>query len=64
MRTTLNIDDQLLAKAKKITGLTGKSALVQEGLRALIERENARRLAGLGGSQPNFQSIPRPRSKA
>lgn len=64
MRTTLNIDDQLLAKAQKITGVTGKSALVQEGLRALIERESARRLAGLGGSQPNFQSIPRRRGKA
>ena len=64
MRATLNIDDQLLAKAQQITGVTGKSALVQEGLRALIERESAKRLAGLGGSQTNIQSIPRRCGKA
>lgn len=64
MRTTLNIDDQLLAKAQQITGITGKSELVQEGLKALIERGGTKRLAGLGGSQPNFQSIPRRRGKA
>lgn len=59
MRTTLNIDDQLLAKTQQITGITGKSALVHEGLKALIERESAKRLARLGGSQPNLQAIPR-----
>lgn len=64
MRTTLKIDDQLLAKAQQITGVTGKSALVNEGLKALVERESAKRLARLGGSQPNLQSIPRRRSKA
>ena len=64
MRTTLKIDDQLLAKAQQITGVTGKSVLVQEGLKALIERESAKRLARLGGSQPNIQSIPRRRGKA
>ena len=64
MRITLNIDDQLLAKAQQITGVTGKSVLVHEGLKALIERESAKRLAGLGGSQPNLQSIPRRRIKA
>lgn len=64
MRTTLNIDDHLLAKAQQIAGVTGKSALVQEGLKALIERESAKRLAGLGGSQTNIQSIPRRRGKA
>lgn len=64
MRATLNIDDQLLAKAQQITGLTGKSELVQEGLKALIERESAKRLAGLGGNQTNIQFIPRRRGKA
>lgn len=64
MRTTLKIDDQLLAKAQEITGMSGKSVLVQEGLKALIERESAKRLARLGGSQPNLQSIPRRRGKA
>ena len=64
MRTTLKIDDQLLAKAQQITGVTGKTVLVHEGLRALIERESAKRLARLGSSQPNLQSIPRRRGKA
>ena len=64
MRTTLKIDDQLLAKAQQITGGTSKSVLVHEGLKALIERESAKRLARLGGSQPNLQRIPRRRSKA
>ena len=50
MRTTLNIDDQLLAEAQRITGVSEKVALVREGLRALIERESARRLARLGGA--------------
>ena len=50
MRTTLNIDDELLGEAQRITGVKEKSALVREGLRALIERESARRLARLGGS--------------
>lgn len=59
MRTTLNIDDQLLEKAKKISGLTEKVALVREGLKALIERESARRLAKLGGSEPQLQPTPR-----
>jgi Arc/MetJ family transcription regulator len=61
MRTTLNIDDQLLAEAQRITGMTEKAALVREGLRALIERESARRLAKLGGSEPQLQPIPRRR---
>lgn len=63
MRTTLKIDDQLLAKAQQVTGVTGKTVLVHEGLKALIERESAKRLARLGGSQPNLQSIPRRRVK-
>lgn len=62
MRTTLNIDDQLLAEAQRVTGMSEKVALVREGLRALIERESARRLARLGGSEPQLQPIPRRRS--
>jgi len=54
MRTTLAIDDELLARAQAYTGLHEKSALVREALKALIERESARRLARLGGSQPEL----------
>ena len=59
MRLTLNIDDELLARAQEVTNITAKPALVREALRALIERESARRLAKLGGSQAGLQSIPR-----
>ena len=59
MRTTLNIDDQLLDEAQRITGMTEKAALVREALRALIERESARRLARLGGCEPQLRSAPR-----
>ena len=52
MRTTLALDDDLLATAERYTGLKEKSALVREALRALIERESARRLAALGGLKP------------
>lgn len=62
MRTTLNIDDQLLDEAQRITGMSEKAALVREGLRALIERESARRLARLGGSEPQLESVPRRQS--
>jgi Arc/MetJ family transcription regulator len=62
MRTTLNIDDRLLDEAQRITGVTRKSALVREGLKALIERESARRLARLGGSEPQLKPIPRQQS--
>jgi len=54
MRTTLALDDDLLAKAQAFTGLSEKSALVREALKALIERESARRLARLGGSEPDL----------
>ena len=64
MRTTLNIDDDLYAKAVALTGVKEKSALLREGLNALIERESARRLAQLGGSQPTLESIPRRQSDA
>ena len=62
MRTTLNIDDALLSKAQAITGITAKTELVRVALKALVERESARRLANLGGSQPDMQPIPRRRS--
>ena len=59
MRTTLNINDELLAEARRVTGLNEHIALVREGLRALIERESARRLAKLGGSEPQLNSVSR-----
>lgn len=62
MRTTLNIDDELLTQAQQLTGVAEKTALVREGLRALIQRESARRLARLGGSEPQLQAIPRRQS--
>jgi Arc/MetJ family transcription regulator len=55
MRTTLALDDDLLGKAAGLTGLREKTALVREALVALIERESARRLARLGGSEPDFE---------
>jgi Arc/MetJ family transcription regulator len=58
MRTTLNIDDRLLAEARDMTGLAEKTALVREALKALIERESARRLARLGGGEPQLQPVP------
>ena len=63
MRTTINLDDRLLAEAQQITGVTERTALIHEGLRALIERESARRLARLGGSEPGLQPIPRRRAE-
>ena len=64
MRTTLALDDELVAKAQAFTGLKEKSALVREALKALIERESARRLALLGGSEPDLTVSPRRRSNA
>ncbi len=61
MRTTLALDDDLVAEAHALTGLKEKSSLVREALRALIERESARRLARLGGSEPNLSAPPRRR---
>ena len=61
MRTTLALDDDLIAKAQAFTGLTEKSAIVREALRALIERESARRLARLGASAPDIEDAPRRR---
>jgi Arc/MetJ family transcription regulator len=59
MRTTLNIEDSLIDKATKITGIKEKTTLVKLGLEALIARESARRLAKLGGTQKQLQEIPR-----
>jgi Arc/MetJ family transcription regulator len=64
MRTTLALDDDLLAKAELYTGLHEKSALIREALKALIQREAARRLAALGGSNPSMEDIPRRRPGA
>lgn len=61
MRTTLIIDDKLIEKARELTGIKEKTALVHAGLEALIAREAARRLASLAGSQPNLRPIPRRR---
>ncbi|HEY8174252.1 MAG TPA: type II toxin-antitoxin system VapB family antitoxin [Gemmatimonadaceae bacterium] len=64
MRTTLNIDDRLLAEAQRLTRLTEKTAVVHAGLEALIARESARRLAALGGTDPAARSAPRKRPRA
>jgi Arc/MetJ family transcription regulator len=61
MRTTIALDDDLLAKAQAYTGLDEKTALVREALKALIQREAAKRLANLGGSQPGIKGAPRRR---
>jgi len=61
MRTTISLDDELLSKAQACTGLTEKSALVREALQALIQRESARRLALLGGTERNLKATPRRR---
>ncbi len=64
MRTTVNLDADLLAEAARLTGMAERTALLHAGLRALIERESARRLARLGGSQPDLEAVPRRRSGA
>ncbi len=63
MRTTINIDDQILEKAFLLTGIKEKTSLVRLGLEALIARESSKRLAKLGGTEKELQSIPRRRSK-
>ena len=62
MRTTMALDDELVAEAQELTGLKERSSLIREALRALIERESARRLARLGGSEPDLKAPPRRRS--
>jgi Arc/MetJ family transcription regulator len=61
MRTTIALDEELLSKAQSLTGLKEKSSLVREGLKALIERESALRLALLGGTEPQLEAAPRRR---
>lgn len=63
MRTTLNIDNELLGEAQRLSGLRDKAAVVQAGLEALIARESARRLAALGGSEKRLRRIPRQRAE-
>ena len=63
MRTTVTLDDDLLEKATRLTGITERSALIREGLVVLIQRESARRLAKLGGTEPQFKAPPRRRSE-
>jgi len=59
MRTTLNIEDNLMDRASKMTGIKEKTALVKLGLEALIARESGKRLAMLGGTQKQLEAIPR-----
>jgi Arc/MetJ family transcription regulator len=61
MRTTVEVNDDLVRKAQELTGLSDKTSLIQEALKALIERESSRRLALLGGSMPELKNIPRRR---
>jgi Arc/MetJ family transcription regulator len=64
MRTTVTLDDALLARAERLCGDLEGSALLKEALRALVQRESARRLAALGGSEPALETIPRRQSAA
>lgn len=62
MRTTVNIDDELINEAQRLTGVKERALLLREGLKALIERESARRLAALGASEPQLKAGRRRRS--
>jgi Arc/MetJ family transcription regulator len=64
MRTTINLDDELIRRAAELTGRSEKSALVRLGLEALIARESSRRLASLGGGDLNASPAPRHRQRA
>ncbi len=64
MRTTITLDDELVAEASFCTGITEKTALVREALRTVIQLEAARRLARLGGSEPDLKDVSRRRPKA
>jgi len=63
MRTTVALDDDLVRIAQEFTGVAEKTALIREALKALIERESARRLASLGGTMPELKNIPRRRAR-
>ena len=64
MRTTIALDDDLLRIAQEFTGVEEKTALLREALKALIERESARRLSRLGGTMPELKRIPRRRANS
>jgi Arc/MetJ family transcription regulator len=64
MRTTLTLDDELLLKAQEISGLNERGQLIREALIALVQRESAKRLAALGGTEPDLQYVPRRQSTA
>jgi Arc/MetJ family transcription regulator len=64
MRTTLILDEELLAEARRLSGLKEKTAVVHAGLRALISRESAKRLAALGGTERALRHVPRRRARA
>jgi len=64
MRTTVTLDDELLARAEQLCGDLERSALLKEALKALVQRESARRLAALGGSEPALEPIPRRQTAA
>ena len=64
MRTTVTLNDDLLARASKLASPSDRSALLHSALQALIERESAKRLARLGGSQPHLKAVPRRRSES
>jgi Arc/MetJ family transcription regulator len=64
MRTTLILDDEMIARARELTGIQEKTALVHAGLLALISRAAAKRLSELGGSEPALESIPRRPSRS
>jgi Arc/MetJ family transcription regulator len=64
MRTTLNLDEKLLTRAARLSGIREKTALLHAGLEALIARESARRLAALGGTERKLGPVPRRRSRA
>ncbi|MEW5745571.1 MAG: type II toxin-antitoxin system VapB family antitoxin [Nitrospirota bacterium] len=64
MRTTLNIEDDLLDKAERLTGIKEKTALIKLGLEALISRESSKRLARLGGTEKRLEKIPRRRTES
>jgi Arc/MetJ family transcription regulator len=61
VRTTVNIDDELLKKAQKMTGIKERAALLRAGLKALIEQASSKRLAALGGSEPQIKPVERRR---
>ncbi len=63
MRTTLNIDDEILKEAAELTGITEKTSLVRMGLESLIAQENRKRLIALGGSQKGMRPVPRRRTR-